>query len=60
MCNIEKVLEYYRFQSEKVKEYVNHNSNLTEDEIIQKGKKLEELEYKITALEIVKSEGPNT
>jgi len=59
MCNIDKVLEYYRFQSNKVKEYVNKHNNLTEYEIIQRGKKLEELEHKITALEIAKSEGLN-
>ncbi len=56
MDNIDKVLAYYRFQSDQILEFINQKNNLTEYEIIQKGKKLEELDLKITALEIAKIE----
>lgn len=54
--HIDKVLEYYRFKNRKIINYINNSNNLTECEIIQKGKELEELEYKMTALEIALTE----
>ena len=53
---IDKVLEYYTFKSNKILNEINTSSTLTVDEIIEKGKKLKELEFKITALEVAKSE----
>lgn len=52
--NIEKALEYYTFKSKKLKAFINENNNLTVEQIIECGKELEILEYKITALEVVK------
>lgn len=52
---IEKALEYYTFKSNQILEEVNTNKNLTVDQVIAKGKKLAELEFKITALEVAKS-----
>ncbi|QOD60107.1 hypothetical protein H9I45_12250 [Polaribacter haliotis] len=51
---IEETLNYYTFKSNEVLNSINSNSNLTVDEIIEKAAKLSELEYKITALEVVK------
>ncbi|MEN8704172.1 MAG: hypothetical protein ABF311_09275 [Polaribacter sp.] len=51
--NIEKALEYYTFKSKKLKAFINENNSLTVEQIIESGKELEILEYKITALEVV-------
>lgn len=52
---IEKALEYYSFKSSKILDEINTSNNLTVDDIIAKGKKLAELEFKIIALEVAKS-----
>ncbi|MEJ6675181.1 MAG: hypothetical protein QNK88_06730 [Polaribacter sp.] len=49
---IEEALSYYRFKSSEIHNYMNANSNLTVDEIVEKAAELSALEYKITALEV--------
>jgi hypothetical protein len=51
---IEEAIKYYKFKSKELLDYINLSSNLTVDEIIQKGEELAVLEYKITALEVAK------
>jgi hypothetical protein len=48
---IQETLSYYNFKSLEIKNYMNSNTNLTVDEIIEKADELSALEYKITALE---------
>jgi|TARA_B100000787_G_C16056106_1_gene233450 hypothetical protein len=48
---IQETLSYYNFKSLEIKNYMNSNTNLTVDEIIEKAEELSALEYKITALE---------
>jgi hypothetical protein len=48
---IQETLSYYNFKSLEIKNYINSNTNLTVDEIIEKAEELSALEYKITALE---------
>jgi hypothetical protein len=48
---IEETLSYYSFKSLETLNYINSNSNLTVEEIIEKAEELSVLEYKITALE---------
>jgi hypothetical protein len=48
---IQETLSYYNFKSLEIKNYINANTNLTVDEIIEKAEELSALEYKITALE---------
>lgn len=52
--NIKKALEYYTFKSKQLQAFINENNNLSVEQIIESGKELEILEYKITALEVVK------
>ena len=49
---IQEALSYYNFKSLEIKNYMNSNTNLTVDEIIEKAEELSALEYKITALEV--------
>ena len=51
---IEETFNYYNNQSKSILNYVNARSNLSVDEIIKKGEELAVLEFKMTALEIVK------
>ncbi len=51
---IEKAIAYYTFKSKELLEEVNLRNDLTVDQIIEKGKALGVLEYKITALEVAK------
>jgi len=51
---IEKAIEYYNFKSKKILDYINSNSNLTVEQVIESGEELAILEYKITALEVAK------
>lgn len=51
---IEKAIEYYNFKSKKILDYINSNSKLTIEQIIESGEELAILEYKITALEVAK------
>jgi hypothetical protein len=48
---IQEALSYYNFKSLEIKNYMNTNTSLTVDEIIEKAEELSALEYKITALE---------
>ena len=48
---ISNTIEYYSFQSDKIKEIINAKNALTVEEIIAYGERLSELEHKITALE---------
>lgn len=52
--NVDRTLEYYFAKRKQIIDFVSENSNLSADRIIQCGKDLEELEYKITALQIAK------
>lgn len=47
-------LEYYTFKSNEIIDFVNSNTHLTVHQIIENGKELAVLEYKITALEVAK------
>jgi hypothetical protein len=49
---IEEALSYYRFKSSEIHNYINANTGLTVDEIVEKAEELSALEYKITALEV--------
>lgn len=51
---IDKALEYYTFKSKELIAYVNTNTNLSVDQIIECGAELAILENKITALEVAK------
>lgn len=51
---IDKALEYYTFKSKEILDEVNTSKNLTVEQIIEKGKALSVLEYKMTALEVAK------
>ena len=51
---IDKTIEYYIFKSKEILNFVNENTNLTTDKIIECGEELAVLEYKITALEVAK------
>ncbi len=51
---IDKALEYYKFQSNKIADLVNKSSNLSIEEMIEHGNELAVLESKITALEVAK------
>jgi hypothetical protein len=51
---IDKAIEYYIFKSEEIIKFINSNSNLTVEQIIEKGEELSILESKITALEVAK------
>jgi|TARA_B110000240_G_C13470539_1_gene440743 hypothetical protein len=51
---IEETLSYYTFKSMETLNYINSNTNLTVEEIIEKAEELSALEYKITALEAAK------
>ena len=51
---IDKAIEYYTFKSKELLNFVNSNSNLSVDQIIEAGEELAILENKITALEVAK------
>jgi len=51
---IDKAIEYYTFKSKEIRDFVNSNSNLSIEKIIECGDELSVLEYKITALEVAK------
>ena len=45
-------LEYYNHKKREILDFVNNNSNLTTTQIIENGKEMAILEYKMTALEV--------
>jgi hypothetical protein len=51
---IEETLSYYTFKSLDTLNFINSNSNLSVEVIIEKAEELAVLEYKITALEAAK------
>lgn len=51
---IEEAIKYYKFKSKELVDYINRNTNLKVEEIIEKSEELAVLEYKITALEVAK------
>lgn len=51
---INKAIDYYNFKSKEILNFVNSNTNLTVEQIIESGEELSILEYKITALEVAK------
>ena len=51
---IDVAIEYYTFKSNEILNLVNSNNNSTSEQIIENGKQLSILEYKITALEVAK------
>lgn len=56
MENITTVIKYYTARSKRMLKIINQNDYFTVDQIIEIGKELEILEYKITALEIANLE----
>lgn len=51
---IDKTINYYSIKINGIVDFINSNSNLSVDQIIQSGKELAVLEYKLTALEVAK------
>ncbi|MDP5158515.1 MAG: hypothetical protein NWQ07_08065 [Flaviramulus sp.] len=51
---IDKTINYYSIKINVIVDFINSNSNLSVDQIIQSGKELAVLEYKLTALEVAK------
>ena len=51
---IDKAINYYTVKSEEILKYINSNSNLTAEQIIQQAHELSILEFKLTALEVAK------
>ena len=52
MDNITKLINYYSVKSNQLLKFINQNDSLSIDQIIESGKELEIIEYKLTALEI--------
>lgn len=52
MDNITNLIDYYSVKSNQLLNFINQNDTLSIDQIIEYGKELEILEYKLTALEI--------
>ena len=51
---MDKTIAYYAIKKREILDFVNTQSNLNTEQIIESGEALEVLEYKITALEIAK------
>lgn len=51
---IDKAIKYYTVKSEEILNYINSNTDLTAEQIIQRAEELSVLEYKLTALEVAK------
>jgi len=51
---IDKAIQYYTVKSEEILKYINSNTDLTAEQIIQSAEELSVLEYKLTALEVAK------
>lgn len=51
---LNKAIEYYTFKSKEIIDFINSSQHLTAEEIIQNAEELSILEYKLTALEVVK------
>ena len=51
---IDKAITYYTVKSDEIVKYINSNTDLTAEQIIQSAEELSVLEYKLTALEVAK------
>jgi len=51
---IEITIDYYTKKGLEILDAVNSSKNLTADQIIQYGEEMAVIEYKLTALEVVK------
>lgn len=51
---IDTAIEYYTFKSKELLEFVNSNSDLSVEKVIECGEELSVLENKILALEVAK------
>lgn len=51
---IDKTIEYYSLQMDRIINFINTNKNLTAEQIIHNGELLAVLDYKLTALEVAK------
>lgn len=51
---IEKAIEYYNIKINKTVNFINSGNNLTVEKIIDSGKQLSILEYKLIALEVAR------
>ena len=49
---ISVTIDYYKVKRKEILDFVNNNSDLTPDIVIEKGEALAILEYKITALQV--------
>jgi len=52
---IDIAIEYYTSQGQKILDKVNKSDNVSADELIQLGEEMAIIEYKLTALEIAKT-----
>ena len=52
---IDIAIEYYTNKGQKILDRVNKRNNVSADELIQLGEEMAIIEYKLTALEIAKS-----
>ena len=54
MDKINEALKYYFYKRNGIMDYINKNSDLTAEDIIENAEELSILEYKITALEVAR------
>jgi len=52
---IDIAIEYYTSQGQKILDKVNKRNNVSADELIQLGEEMAIIEYKLTALEVAKT-----
>ncbi|WP_431156960.1 hypothetical protein [Winogradskyella poriferorum] len=52
---IDIAIEYYTSKGQKILDKVNKSDNVSADELIQLGEEMAIIEYKLTALEIAKT-----
>ncbi|MGA1225961.1 MAG: hypothetical protein ACO3VF_01670 [Tamlana sp.] len=51
---IDKTIAYYNIKVDGIVNFINSNTTLSMEQIIQSGEELTVLEYKLTALEVAK------
>lgn len=51
---IDKTIAYYNIKIDGIVNFINSNTNLSMEQIIQSGEELTVLEHKLTALEVAK------
>ena len=52
---IDLAIEYYTYKVQKILDKVNKRNNVSADELIKLGEEMAIIEYKLTALEIAKT-----